>query len=341
MRLLAWERIVLSKFISVGITGTGSYLPQKELTNFDLEKMVDTTDEWIRTRTGICKRRIADDKTATSDLATEAAKEAIKDAGLSPEEIDLIIVATVTPDMGFPSTACIVQKNINAAKAVAFDIEAACSGFLYGISVGEQFIKTGIYKNVLVIGAETLSRIVNWKDRDTCVLFGDGAGAAVLQAVKEGYGILSNNLGSDGTKGDYLTQPAGGSRMPASEDTILDNLHYIHMDGREVFKFAVRIMEKSALEVIKGAGYGLEDIDYMVPHQANIRIIEAAAKRINLSMDKVYVNLNNYGNMSAASVPVALDEAAKKGKIKMGDTVILVAFGGGLTWASSIIKWCK
>ncbi len=331
----------MNKFLSVGITGTGSCLPERKLTNFDLEKMVDTTDEWIRTRTGISRRRIADDKTATSDLATEAAKIAVNDAGLLLEDIDLIVVATVTPDMAFPSTACIVQKNIGAKNAVAFDIEAACSGFLYGLAIGEQFIRTGMYKNALIIGAETLSKITNWEDRRTCVLFGDGAGAAVLQQVEKGFGILSNNIGSDGTRGDYLTQPAGGSRMPASIETVLNNLHYIHMDGREVFKFAVRIMSKSALKIIKDVGYNIEDIDYMIPHQANIRIIEAVAKKINLTMDKVYVNLNDYGNMSVASIPVALDEAVKKGNVKTGDVIILVAFGGGLTWGSSVIKWCK
>ncbi|HZJ76661.1 MAG TPA: beta-ketoacyl-ACP synthase III [Oscillospiraceae bacterium] len=331
----------MNKFLSVGITGTGSCLPERELTNFDLEKMVDTTDEWIKTRTGICKRRIADEKIATSDLATGAAKIAIGDAGLSPEEIDLIIVATVTPDMSFPSTACIVQKNIGAEKAVAFDIEAACSGFLYGMAIGEQFIKTDVYKNALIIGAETLSKIVNWEDRSTCVLFGDGAGAAVLQRVDEGFGILSNSLGSDGFRGNYLTQPAGGSRMPASEKTVLNNLHCIHMDGKEVFKFAVRTMSKSALEIVGNIGYNMEDISYMIPHQANIRIIEAVAKKINLTMDKVHINLNNYGNMSVASIPVALDEAVKKGNVKAGDIIILVAFGGGLTWGSSVIKWSK
>lgn len=331
----------MNKFLSVGITGTGRYLPERELTNFDLEKMVDTTDEWIKTRTGISNRRIADDKTATSDLATEAAKIAIEDAGLLPEDIDLIIVATVTPDVSFPSTACIVQKNLGATRAAAFDIEAACTGFIYGMVVGEQFIKSGVYKNVLIIGAETLSKILNWKDRNTCVLFGDGAGAAVLQPVEEGYGILSSNLGADGASGDYLTVPAGGSRIPPSMETVENSLHYVQMDGSEVFKFAVRIMAKSALEAIEGSGLSLDDIDYMIPHQANIRIIEAAAKRLKLDMDKVYVNLNNYGNMSAASVPVALDEAVRKGNIKAGDLVTLVAFGGGLTWGSSVIRWSK
>lgn len=331
----------MNKFLPVGIIGTGSYVPEKELTNLELEEMVDTTDEWIKTRTGISKRRIADAETATSDLATKAAQIAIKDAGLLPEDIDLIIVATVTPDMSFPSTACIVQKNIGAKKAAAFDLEAACSGFIYGITVGEQFIKSGIYKNILVIGAETLSKILNWKDRNTCVLFGDGAGAAVLSQVDEGYGMLASTLGADGASGDYLTQPAGGSRIPASLETVENNLHYVQMDGSEVFKFAVRIMAKSALQATENSGLKIEDIDYMIPHQANIRIIESAAKRLNISMDKVYVNLNNYGNMSAASVPVALDEAVRKGKIKRDDIVSLVAFGGGLTWGSSIIKWAK
>lgn len=331
----------MNKFLPVGITGTGSYVPEKELTNLELEKMVDTTDEWIKTRTGISKRRIADAETATSDLATKAAQIAIKDAGLSPEDIDLIIVATVTPDMSFPSTACIVQKNIGAKKAAAFDLEAACSGFIYGITVGEQFIKSGIYNNILVIGAETLSKILNWKDRNTCVLFGDGAGAVVLSQVDEGYGMLASTLGADGASGDYLTQPAGGSRIPASLETVENNLHYVQMDGSEVFKFAVRIMAKSALQATENSGLKIEDIDYMIPHQANIRIIESAAKRLNIPMDKVHVNLNNYGNMSAASVPVALDEAVKKGKIRRDDIVSLVAFGGGLTWGSSIIKWAK
>lgn len=333
--------IRLNKFFSVGISGTGSCLPERELTNFDLEKMVETTDEWIVTRTGIGSRRIVDDRMATSDLATVAAERALQDAGLSPEAIDLIIVATVTPDMGFPSTACLVQKNLGAHGAVAFDIEAACSGFVYALTIGEQFIKNGTYQRALIIGAETLSKIVDWKDRNTCVLFGDGAGAAILERTVEGSGILSSYLGADGSSGEALYQPAGGSRMPASPETVANRLHYIKMDGSEVFKFAVRIMGKATLEVLEKAGLTLDDVHFMVPHQANIRIIEAASKRLKLPIDRIYVNLHRYGNMSAASIPVALDEAVREGRIKKNDNIILVAFGGGLTWASMAIKWTK
>nr|WP_200793460.1 beta-ketoacyl-ACP synthase III [Caminicella sporogenes] len=324
---------------SVGILGTGSYLPEKEITNFDLEKMVDTSNDWIVSRTGIHTRRIADDSTATSDLATMAARKALEMANIKPEDLDLIIVATVTPDMAFPSTACIVQSNLGAANAAAFDLEAGCSGFLYGMTVGKQFIATGVYKYVLVIGAETLSKIMDWNDRNTCVLFGDGAGAVVLGPVEEGRGILSTYLGADGEKGKFLTQPAGGSRMPASIETVKQNLHYIKMDGSEVFKFAVRIMGDASKEALKLCNLNVEDVDYLVPHQANIRIILSAAKRLKLSMDKVYVNLDKYGNMSAASIPVALDEAVKQNKIRENDIVVLVGFGAGLTWGSCVVKW--
>ncbi|WIF96194.1 beta-ketoacyl-ACP synthase III [Caminicella sporogenes] len=324
---------------SVGILGTGSCLPEKEITNFDLEKMVDTSNDWIVSRTGIHTRRIADDSTATSDLATMAARKALKMANIKPEDLDLIIVATVTPDMAFPSTACIVQSNLGAANAAAFDLEAGCSGFLYGMTVGKQFIATGVYKYVLVIGAETLSKIMDWNDRNTCVLFGDGAGAVVLGPVEEGRGILSTYLGADGEKGKFLTQPAGGSRMPASIETVKQNLHYIKMDGSEVFKFAVRIMGDASKEALKLCNLNVEDVDYLVPHQANIRIILSAAKRLKLSMDKVYVNLDKYGNMSAASIPVALDEAVKQNKIRENDIVVLVGFGAGLTWGSCVVKW--
>lgn len=321
-----------------GIVGVGSYVPKNIISNFDLEKIMDTSDEWIKTRTGIRERRIVDENEATSDLATKAALNAIKDANLTPEEIDLIIVATITPDMIFPSTACLVQANIKATKAACFDLEAACSGFIYGITVAKQFIESDTYKHVLVIGAEALSRILDYEDRSTAILFGDGAGAVVMGTVSEG-GVLSTSLGSDGNGKDYLNIPAGGSKTPASEDSIKNRLHFIKMAGNDVFKFAVRIMQDASVECIESANLEIQDIDYLIPHQANIRIIEASAKRLKLSMDKVYVNLDKYGNMSAASIPVALDEAYREGKIKKGDNIVLVGFGGGLTWGASVVRW--
>jgi len=325
----------------IGITGIGSALPDKVITNDDLSKMVDTSDEWIRTRTGIRERRIVEDDIATSDLCTEAAIKALEDAKVDPKDIDLIIVATVTPDMAFPSTACIVQKNLGATNAAAFDMSVGCSGFLYGLATGTNFIKAGAYKKVLVIGAEVLSKIMDWEDRSTCVLFGDGAGACVLERCEEGLGILSYNLGADGENGHFLTQPAGGSRMPSSIETVEKRLHYIHMDGREVFKFAVRVMEKASIEALKEVDMELEDIDFLIPHQANIRIINSAAKRLKVPKDRVYVNLDRYGNMSSASIPIALEEAYREGLINKGDNILMVAFGAGLTWASVILKWAK
>ncbi len=321
-----------------GILGVGSYLPEKIISNFDLEKIMDTSDEWIRTRTGIKERRVADVNEATSDLATKAALNAIKDANLTPEDIDLIIVATITPDMIFPSTACLVQANIKATKAACFDLEAACSGFIYGMTVAKQFIETNTYKHVLVIGAEALSRILDYEDRSTAILFGDGAGAVVMGSVNEG-GVLSTNLGSDGNGKDYLNIPAGGSKNPTSEETLKNRLHYVKMAGNDVFKFAVRIMQDASIKCVESANLDIQDIDYLIPHQANIRIIEASAKRLKLNMDKVYVNLDRYGNMSAASIPVALDEAYREGKIKKGDNIVLVGFGGGLTWGASVVRW--
>ncbi|MGF7057258.1 beta-ketoacyl-ACP synthase III [Brassicibacter mesophilus] len=325
----------------IGIIGSGSYIPEKVLSNYDLEKLVDTSDEWIRTRTGIKERRILDDDKATSFMATEAAKKAMSHANIRAEDIDLIMVSTVTPDMMFPSTACIVQSNLNCINAAAFDLEAACSGFLYGLSIAYSFIRAGVYKNILLIGAEVLSRITDWTDRNTCVLFGDGAGAVVISEVPANKGILGIELGADGSGGHFLMQPAGGSKSPANEETIKNKLHYINMEGNEVFKFAVRKMEDASLKVIEKSKISVDDVDFLIPHQANMRIIESARKKLKLSEDKVYINLDRYGNMSSASIPVALDEAIKEGKIKDDDTVLLVGFGGGLTWGASIIKWHK
>ncbi|EOD00558.1 beta-ketoacyl-ACP synthase III [Caldisalinibacter kiritimatiensis] len=325
----------------VGIIGVGSYLPEKILTNKDLENMVDTSDEWIKTRTGIEERRILDDDKTTSYMAIKAAENAIKDSGIKKEQIDLIIVTTVTPDMAFPSTACLVQRSLGCMNAAAFDLEAACSGFLYGLSVAYGYIKSGLYKNILLISAEALSRIVDWTDRNTCVLFGDGAGAVILSEVPKDKGILSISLGADGTGADYLMQPAGGAKLPASEETIKNRLHYVKMDGNSVFKFAVKKMNEASNIAIERSGLQKEDIDYLIPHQANIRIIESARKRLKLPKDKVYINLDRLGNMSSASIPVALDQALKENKINNGDNVLFVGFGGGLTWGSCVIKWYR
>ncbi len=321
-----------------GILGLGCYLPQKKLTNKDLERMVETSDEWITTRTGIKERRIADKDVAASDLGTEAAVLAIKDAGLNAEDIDLIITATITPDMAFPATACIIQERIGAKNAAAFDINAACSGFVFAIVTAQQFINMGLYKNVLVIGTEKLSSIVDWDDRYTCVLFGDGAGACVVGRSKDRK-ILSSFMGADGSGGHLLRVPAGGSRLPATEDTVKDRLHFLKMEGNEVFKIAVRIMVDAANKAIKKAGLGVDDISLFIPHQANIRILLAVAKRLGVPEKKIFMNIEKYGNMSAASTAVALVEAAKEEKIKKGDNVVLVAFGGGLTYGAVAIKW--
>ncbi|HHP50741.1 MAG TPA: ketoacyl-ACP synthase III [Moorella mulderi] len=322
----------------VGIVGTGSYLPPRILTN-DLEKMVDTSDEWIRTRTGIRERRVAAEHMAASDLAVPAAERALAMAGIRAEEVDLIVVATATPDAFFPSTACVVQERLGAVGGAAFDILAGCTGFLYALGVASQMIATGAHNVGLVIGTEVLSKITNWEDRSTCVLFGDGAGAAVLAPVEPGYGILGVHLGADGTGASLLHIPAGGSKMPATEDTVKNKLHTIHMLGSEVFKFAVRIMGEASLRALERAGLTKEEIDYFIPHQANIRIIEAACKRLNLPQEKVYINLDRYGNMSSASVPVALDEAYREGKIRKGHNLVLVAFGAGLTWGAAVVRW--
>ena len=320
------------------IVGLGTYLPEKVLTNSDLEKMVDTSDEWIVTRTGIRERHIAEKGVTTSDLGYMAAKDAIKNAGLKPKDIELIVVATITPDMQFPSTSCLVQKKLGAYNAVCFDISAACSGFIYGMSVAREFLSNGAYKNALVIGTELLSTIVDWSDRNTCILFGDGAGAAVMVPSKSN-GIISSYLGSDGRDSELLSVPAGGSRFPSTHETINGKLHFLKMSGNEVFKMAVRIMSDAVKKVLLQSNLTCEDVDCLIPHQANIRIINSVAKRINLCDEKVYVNLERYGNMSSASTPIALAEAVKNGKIKKGDIVVLVAFGSGLTWGATVLKW--
>lgn len=322
----------------VGIIGVGEYLPKRVLTNADLEKMVDTSDEWITTRTGIKERRLAAKGEAASDLAIAAAKEALFNAGLNAQGLELIIVATITPDMQFPSTACFVQAALGAKHAVCFDISAACSGFVYAISIAQQFISSGTYKNALVIGSEVLSSITDWKDRNTCVLFGDGAAAAVLAEVKSG-GILATYLGSDGAMNGLLKAPGGGSRNPASIKTIEERLHYIKMEGNELFKIAVLKMIEAAQEALKQADLTREDIDLVIPHQANIRIIMAAAKRLGLPEEKIYLNIEKYGNMSSASTATALCEAVKEGRVKKGDIVLLDAFGAGLVWGACIIEW--
>ncbi|MGQ9631691.1 MAG: beta-ketoacyl-ACP synthase III [bacterium] len=313
------------------IVGVGSYVPKKVLTNFDLENMVETSDEWITTRTGIKERRIASEDEMTSDLALEAARRALEDGSVRPEDLDLILVATITSDMAFPSVACIIQDRLGAKKAAALDVNATCSGFIYGLSVAKQFIATGEYDTILVVGAETLSRITDWTDRNTCVLFGDGAGAAVVRPAEEGKGILATCLGADGS---------GGPLLYTTEKLSPGGKHgYIYMNGKEVFKFAVRVMEEASYRVLKKAGLSHKDVDLVIPHQANIRIIKALEERLELGDDAVYVNVDRYGNTSAASIPIALDEALRCGKIEDGDIVVLVAFGGGLTWASCAIRW--
>jgi len=322
------------------IAGTGSYLPEKVLTNFDLEKMVDTTDEWILSRTGIRERHIAAPEQATSDLATEAGRAALEMAGVDPADLDLIIVATLTPDHHFPSTAGFVQRNLGAAKAAAFDLEAACTGFIYALTVGELFIRSGTYRKVLVIGAEVLSKFLDWTDRDTCVLFGDGAGAAVLVPGDDpDRGIISTHLHSDGTMAELLYAPAGVSRMPITKEAIDLKLNTVKMQGNEVFKMAVRRLSQVVDEVMEANGLTEKDIDFLVPHQANLRIIQATARKLKLPMEKLIVTVDRHGNTSAASVPLALDVAVRSKMINRGDQVLLEAFGGGFTWGAALLRW--
>lgn len=323
----------------VGIIGTGKYVPEKILTNSDLEKIVETNDEWIVSRTGIRERHIAAPHEATSDLAYEAALKALDSAGMKAEDLDLIIIATVTPDSAFPSTACILQDKLGAKGAAAFDLSAACSGFVYSLATAVGFIQNGMYNNALIIGADTLSRITDYTDRNTCVLFGDGAGAVIIGEVPEGRGFQSFDLGAEGSGGNLLKLEAGGSRLPASQQTVQDKKHFIYMNGREVFKFAVRVMGSATERVLTKAGLGKEDIDLFVPHQANIRIIQSAMQRLDLPPEKCVINVDKYANTSAASIPLALVEAAEEGRMKEGDTVLMVGFGGGLTWGASVLIW--
>ena len=324
---------------TVSIIGTGSYLPEKILTNADLSRIVNTSDDWITTRTGIKERRIAAKEETTSDMAAKAALKAIAQAKISPKEINLILVATATPDMLFPATACFVQKKIGATNAACLDVSAACAGFLFALEIAQQFITSHTHDTVLVIGAEKLTSITNWTDRNTCVLFGDGAGAAVLRHRGGAHGVISTHIGSDGQYTDILFMPGGGSRCPITRENVDRNLQTIHMMGKEVYKQAVTAMLNAAKKVLDQAGLSIEDIACVIPHQANVRIIEGIADRLGISRDKMFVNLDRYGNTSAAAVAIALDEANRTGRIKPGDYVLMVVFGGGLTWASTILEW--
>jgi 3-oxoacyl-[acyl-carrier-protein] synthase III len=328
----------MSKKIRAGILGTGSAVPEHILTNADLEKMVDTNDEWIVSRTGIRERRIAAVGEATSDYVTLACERALEAAGVSAEEVELIIVATVTPDTNFPATANYVQDRLGATQAAGFDLSAACSGYLYGISLATGMIESGYYKRILVAAGDLLSRITDYEDRSSCILFGDGAGAMLMGPVEGDKGVLGFDIGSDGSGGKLLIQPAGGSRIPASAESVENRLHYLKMQGADVFKFAVKAMVSSTEKVLEAANLKKEDIDLLVPHQANIRIIDAASRRFGLADEKVVVTIDKYGNTSASSIAIALDEAIREGRAKDGDLLVLVGFGGGLTWGSVAVR---
>jgi len=326
--------------MGVRIIGIGHYVPDRVVTNHDLEKIMDTSDEWIVTRTGIMERRYASPDQANSDLSYEAARVALSRAGVQPQDLDIIIVATVTPDMSFPSTACLVQAKLGIRERPCFDMEAACPGFLYGLELMRGLLSLGdTYRTGLLIGTEVLTRILDPLDRNTAVLFGDGSGAAVLVKDDSEFGIISTYLGGDGELGNLLYLPAGGSRMPTSEETVRNRQHYIKMKGREVFRHAVQWMQQSALIVLEKAGMKPEDITWLVPHQANIRIIDSTRERLGLPPEKVYVNIDKYGNTSAASIPIALSEMHEKGLLKKGDIVLLVSFGAGFTWGAVLMRW--
>jgi 3-oxoacyl-[acyl-carrier-protein] synthase-3 len=324
---------------TVSITGVGSYVPDRILSNADLEKLVETSDEWITSRTGIKERRIAAEGETTSDMATAAARKALERAGVTAAELDLIIVATITPDMPFPSTACLVQHRLGASRAAAFDIEAACSGFVYALDIGSHFVACHTYNTVLVIGAEKMSSVVDWKDRNTCVLFGDGAGAAVLQNRPAAHGLLTTCLGSDGAKAGLLEVRGGGSACPATAKSVSEGMHFLRMDGKETFKNAVNAMVTAATEALERCGLNITQIRCIIPHQANQRILSAVAERLGAGPDQVFSNVDRYGNTSAASVAIALDEAVGAGRINPGDLVLLVVFGAGLTWGAAVIEW--
>jgi len=323
------------------VVGWGKYVPKRILTNVDLSQIVDTSDEWIHTRTGIRERRLAGEGETTASMSAQAARQALEIARITPAQLDLIIVATFTPDHLLPATACLVQDALGANRAAAFDISAACSGFIYGTSIATSMLTSGTYQTALVIGAETLSRFTDWNDRSTCVLFGDGAGAIILQASENEGGVLATVLGADGSGGKLLRLPAGGSQMPASHRTVSEGLHYIQMKGREVYRFAVHVMPAATREVLEKAGLGVDDLNLLIPHQANKRIIETATRALGLRPELVYSNLEQYGNTSAASIPIALCEAAEKGRIQAGDLVVCVGFGGGLTWGAAAIRWTR
>ncbi len=322
----------------VSIAGIGSYVPEKILTNFDLEKIVETSDEWITTRSGIKERHIAADNQATSDLSLIAAQRALKSACLKPKDIGAIIVATATPDMLFPSTACLVQTRIGAPRVIAFDVSAGCTGFLYGLAIAESFVNNG-YDNILVIGADILSKITDYTDRTTCVLFGDGAGAALIKKSDGEDGILSSYFTADGSSWNLLWQPGGGSRIPATHESVEKRLHYVKMQGNEVFKVAVRAMSEAAVKTLEKAKIPASEVALLIPHQANIRIIEASAKRLNIPMEKVLVNIDRHGNTSAASIPIALDQAIQEGRVHKGDLILMIAFGAGFTWGGVLFRY--
>ncbi len=328
-----------SNLLKAKIIATGSYAPEQRLTNHELERLIETSDAWITERTGIKERRIASSSQSASDLAYEASKKAFKRCNIKPSELDLIIVATVSGDMPMPATACILQKLLGAKNAVAFDINAACSGFIYSMSIADSFVKTGAYKKILLVGVEVLSKFLDWGDRTTCILFGDGAGAAILEPTDSDNGILSTHLYSDGNLWDFIYLPGGGSRHPASSDTLKNKLHSIKMKGNETFKVAVKTLENLVMDTLHKNSIDPSKLSLLIPHQANLRIILATAKRLGISMDKIFINVDRYGNTSAASIPIALDEALVSGRMKKGDYVMLEAFGAGLTWASALIKW--